>query len=387
MAIYLAPKCEWTKDGRKYFYKTSYTLFGEKKIKKSKKFLLIKEAENEERKFLNEIDHINKIGLMKNELINPYDITFEMLFNDFFSQKRKKGSTDYTHWGRLHAHALPFFKDMKITEINDRVIEKWREYLMSKRKRNGCDYNNNYRNSVLSSLIVIFGYAKKKSWIAEIPTIEKFYDPDEIKLEQVIKYQTEDEFKIFMNCLKSKYDNPVYYCFFAFLYFMGTRKGEATALNWNDIHFESGKVDIFKTISNKNFDGSKTVTSTKNKKNRSIYMPDQLNFLLQKLKHYYQEFSGFSDDWYVFGGINSLPFTQIDRVKDSVYDSCPNLNRLTVHQFGRHTHASYLISHGKSISEIAFRLGDTEKVIEDTYIHLFDQRKKEVLDVFKDFKF
>ena len=168
---------------------------------------------------------------------------------------------------------------------------------------------------------------------------------------------------------------------------MGTRKGEATALNWNDIHFESGKVDIFKTISNKNLDGSKTVTSTKNKKNRSIYMPDQLNFLLQNLKHYYQEFSDFSDDWYVFGGINSLSFTQIDRVKDSVYDSCPKLNRLTVHQFGRHTHASYLISHGKSISEIAFRLGDTEKVIEDTYVHLFDQRKKEVLDVFKDFKF
>ena len=59
--------------------------------------------------------------------------------------------------------------------------------------------------------------------------------------------------------------------------------------------------------------------------------------------------------------------------------------RLTHHEFGRHSHASYLLNEGlkKGIpleeiySIIAQRLGDTIEVIKKTYAHLYEKESND----------
>ena len=172
---------------------------------------------------------------------------------------------------------------------------------------------------------------------------------------------------------------------------MGVRKGEAQALNWNDIFWEESKVRIIKTLTTKideaDADANSKkfkITNTKNRKNRTIKMPPILKNMLLELYQYYTAFEGFNDNWFVFGGYRHLPSTTIDREKDCYFDLVKvmygkEINRITNHEF-RHSHASYLISKGIQVELIAHRLGDTVAVVLEVYAHLFPEAEDSIIE-------
>ena len=159
------------------------------------------------------------------------------------------------------------------------------------------------------------------------------------------------------------------------------RKGEQQALLWADINMKLWKVDIYKTLSVKVRDGGYKITNTKNRKNRQIDILEESRALLEELYNFYSQLDGFNDNWFVFGGIRFLPQTTIDR-KIHYYIQKTNEKRkkklryLSHHELSRHSHASYLRSIGLSYERIAERLGDTTRVIEETYAHLYKDNKK-----------
>ncbi len=72
----------------------------------------------------------------------------------------------------------------------------------------------------------------------------------------------------------------------------------------------------------------------------------------------------------------------IDRKLKNIYsliiETYPEkkINVLTHHEFGRHSHASYLLNKGMGREDIyniiALRLGDSERVIRETYAHPYE---------------
>ncbi len=86
---------------------------------------------------------------------------------------------------------------------------------------------------------------------------------------------------------------------------------------------------------------------------------------------------GYSDDWFLFGGpFNTYKNIIDDKLKyyyKKLQEKYPNenINILTHHEFGRHSHASFLLNIGSDREDIYFiiaeRLGDTIEVIRSTY--------------------
>lgn len=113
--------------------------------------------------------------------------------------------------------------------------------------------------------------------------------------------------------VKRSYFFANYFSLFELLYYFGLRLGEALALNWNDLQNNIIKINktlIRKSINNFTFNTPKSYSSIRNVKIDNYIITN-----LNKLKNYYQEFLGFKNNWFVFGGLKPLSPTTIERKK------------------------------------------------------------------------
>jgi len=370
-----------TKDGRKWYFSICYlTANGERKRKKSQLYITKQEAQDAERQFLMERTNTNRV-----------DITFEELYKSYIEHKKDsiKGSTKYCKDKRVKNDLLPYFGKMNIHNIEVTTIMGWMAKTNNTTYCNGKKYFSSYKNILLNDLKSILKHGVKfyelKQNVAN--NVTAFHEKNEniIADEEKIKYITPDEYNLFISVI----GNIVFKTFFAFLYYMGVRKGEAQALTWEDIFLETDQVRIIKTITihtneRDEFGNKFNITNTKNRKNRTIKVPKTLKEMLLELYEYYKKAEGFTEKWYIFGGYKYLNSTAINNEKDRYFNLVEKtygkpINRITNHEF-RHSHASYLISQGVKIERIAYRLGDTVGVVLKTYAHLFPEAEDEVID-------
>ena len=369
-----------TKDGRKWFFSVCYvTANGERKRKKGQLYATRQEAQAAEREFLIDKSH------------DRVDITFEELYYRYidYADEYIKGSTKYCKNARVKNHILAYFGKMNIHSITVNTIIAWKSKINKATYSDGKKYELSYKQTLFKELRVILEYGIKFCGLKEnvASKVMTFHDKNEkvITDEEKIRYITPDEYNIFASVI----EKPVFKTFFAFLYYMGVRKGEAQALTWEDILWNTSQVRIIKTITNKTdeldeFGNQFKITNTKNRKNRTIKMPPILKDMMLELYQYYQDYIGFSEEWFVFGGYRHLSNTTIDREKDYYFMLAEKtynirINRITNHEF-RHSHASYLISQGVRIELIAHRLGDTVSVVEEVYAHLFPEVEDEIIE-------
>ncbi len=174
-------------------------------------------------------------------------------------------------------------------------------------------------------------------------------------------------------------DNQVYFSLFTVLYYTGMRLGECLALNWNDI--ENDTINITKTIANRKKDNDyvfnvpKTLTSI-----RKIKLNNQTIDTLNNLKIYYSSMVGFEDSWFIFGGINSLATTTIERKKNE-YCKKANVKQIRIHDF-RHSHATLLLSNGIPITVISKRLGHSNTATTlKIYSHLIPEDEDKAIEL------
>jgi len=370
-----------TKDGRKWYFSVCYeTANGERKRKKGQLYLTKQEAQEAERQYLIEVKQCR------------IDITFEKLYHKYidYVEDSIKGSSKYCKDNRMKNHILPYFGKMNIHDITINKIIDWKTKINKAiYGKNNKKYSLKYKQTLMAELRTILRYAVDFYGLKEnfAGKVMMFHDKSEevVLDEEKIRYITPDEYNLFISVI----DKMVFKVFFAFLYYMGVRKGEAQALDWKDIDFEKNTVRIIKTVTNKtdelNESGIKfKITNTKNRKNRTIKMPPILKDMLLELYQYYAKHEGFDRDWFVFGGYRHLPNQSIDNVKEQSFKLIKEkygkeINRITNHEF-RHSHASYLISKGVRIELIAYRLGDTVDVVLKTYAHLFPEVEDSVID-------
>jgi len=379
MAIYKSK--EVTRDGRKWFFSICYTKAnGEKAREKSKKFITKQEAQESERQFLMNNKH------------DEIDITFEELYHQYldYAEESIKGSSKFCKNSRMKNHILPYFGKMNIHNITINTIVAWKSKInKATYGKDNKKYSLNYKQTLMVELRTVFKYAISFCGLKEnfAGQIMMFHNKGEevISDEDKIRYITPIEYNLFTSVI----ENIVYKVFFAFLYYMGVRKGEAQALTWEDINFEKGTARIIKTITNKtdeiNEHGFKfKITNTKNRKNRTIKIPLILKNQLLELYQYYSDYIGFDDKWFVFGGYRHLPCQSINNTRGLCFKLVKDrynkkINYITNHEF-RHSHASYLISRGVKAELIAYRLGDTVDVVLKTYAHLFPEVEDSIIE-------
>lgn len=187
---------------------------------------------------------------------------------------------------------LLYFRERRIDKITTTDIAKWQTEIIQK----GFAYK--YKSKIYTAFTALLNFAVKFYRLPNnVVTRVGNFPNTEPKKEML--YWSEEEFAQFITAV----DNLQWKTFFSFLYLTGCRKGEALALNWNDINLNTKMVHISKSINRKGLHGSASyeITTPKNKSSyRDILLPDNLlNLLLQHYKSC-QQIDDFSKKSFVF---------------------------------------------------------------------------------------
>ncbi len=390
-------KKEWNKETKNgtatWFFSDRYITNNKTKQYHSGVFSTQREAKEEERIFLiNPVEYIKthskraKINYNEVELKDDSK-TLDYYYDYFFEYDCtvNKESTAYEHKINYYKHVSPILGKEKIRNIDVISVDNFHTEII---KKNLSHLTNMKIHSVLSKFLeflkfkglIELNYAKIHGTFIQIVD-------EETHEEKEIKYQTIEEFELFMKYV----DDEFWYTFFNFLFWHGLRKGEQQALRWQDINFKDKTIKIHNSVSKSRTGGIK-ISSTKRQKDRTISIADNSYEILKKHYEYMKCFDNFNNSWFVFGygsNINDIiGRNTIDRHFKKIYDILIEKNRdkkinvLTHHEFGRHSHASYLLN--KGIAEgyqreiiyeiIAERLGDTVEVIKNTYAHAYENK-------------
>lgn len=361
MAIYQSKNK--TKDGRSWFFRIKYTdVYGKKKDYTSPKYKLKREAENAEAKYRISLHMVKNVSTKTfNELFLEYE---DRMSNELKKQTLNKHITQYNH-------IKPIIGELTVDKLTVAIYENLKSEL---KKKGFCVA---YSNKVLGIIDCLIKYSKKfYGTSSDVPEIcGKLKEVDHIKEE--MQFFTLEEYKQFDSAIS----DHLWHTFFEFLYFMGTRQGEAIALNWNDVDFNKNEVKINKTLTTKIKGEKWTITSPKTKNsNRILPLPQKLLENLKTLKNEYMRYNKFNEDWFVFGGVRPLPETTI-LAKKNEYCKEAGVKQIRIHDF-RHSCASLLINQGASIALVSKYLGHGNiSITLNTYTHIFKNELQNMTDI------
>lgn len=394
-------KEEWNRETRNgtmtWYFVDRYILDNKSKQYKSKLFTFKREAEEQERLFLiNPIEYIkthskrakNKLE-MKIKDLNDND-TLNYWFDRYVEYKllpnsNQKETTVYGRKKIWNKHFKDEIGDSTLKDINLSFTQKIHDTISKLiNPKTKALYSIETLNTYHSTLVDFYNFLFKRGKIDlnYAKVIGSFSNPAVNKnAKKEIRYQTLEEFNLFMSVV----DEDFWYIFFNFLFWHGPRKGEQRAIKIKRVVLSYCSIN-FKETFTRNKNGGEMIGPIKNGKERTIYLAEQSKTHIERLIKFYQQMEGYNDDWFLFGGPIKLSKQAIERKLNYYYDILEKrypdkkINRLTHHEFGRHSHASYLLEEGlkkglpleEIYAIIAQRLGDTIDVIKQTYAHLYE---------------
>ena len=359
---------EKDKQGRQWYYNVNYTdILGKHRSKRSKSFLLKKEAEEAEIRFKTSLGKEVKSSMYISDLCSQY----------IEWKKDKVKIQTLPKYINVNKYINKYLGNIRIDKLSVEIYENF------KRELNNTDLSANYKNKIHSQLKSMLLYSRKYYRVySDVPEIVGgFKDADKLHIEQ--DYYTIDEYNLFRDQL----DNIIWIAFFDTLYFSGTRLGEANALTWEDINFEKQELKITKTVTTKITGMEYYISSPKTKSSvRTLPMPKIILNDLISLKEYYKNYEGFTEKWFVFGGIRPLADTTITKKKIDAANNA-DIKQIRIHDF-RHSCASLLINNGANITVVSKYLGHSKiDITLNTYSHMYKSKLDEVVTMIDSIKF
>lgn len=306
------------------------------------------------------------------------NITFIDLSSKYLDYLKTNSSyATYSKYSNIINNILiPNISDLstkKICDINENDCDYVRNFIIN------LNYSTSYKNNIISVYKCIFKYAYKYYDLSIDPSrfMEKIKLTYNERLNKRLKEAniwSIEEFNKFIN----EVSNIQYKLLFTTLYFTGMRLGEALALKWYDIY--DCKINIYKNLTRKTDSGIYEIKEPKTTySERCISINKSLYKSLLEYKEQEKRICGFSEDWFVFGRIDPLPQTSIDRIKDKAISKA-NVKRIRIHDF-RHSHASYLISNGISLPSVSKRLGHSDiNITLSIYTHVIKKVDDDMVD-------
>ncbi|MGE5455961.1 MAG: site-specific integrase [Ignavibacteriales bacterium] len=349
------------KRGTWYFRVYIEDKYGNRTQKQKSGFRTKGEAKDEENRFLLE---------SKKEYS---DLTFQELYDIFLKGKKQnlKPQSIRSTVSRYKNHILPYFKNYKICKIDNKAYIEWKEWILNKNYT--FKYNANLHGcmvSILNYAMDYYGLEKNiASKIGNFP--KKQYIPK-------VNFWTYEEFLQFINVV----DDKLYSALYKTLFYTGMRLGECLALNWNDI--KSNSLEVTKTLAKDKKEGDYIITTPKTTKSvRKIQLDDETIATLKDLKSFYELHIGFSNDWFVFGGLYPMSQTTVGRRKNE-YCIKAKIKQIKIHDL-RHSHATLLLSRGVPITVISKRLGHADMTMTlNVYSHLIPEDEDKAISLIND---
>ena len=344
---------------RKYFFDVYYDDFGARRRHRSKLFGTKKEAKEEERRFLNEM-----------EQRKAHDYTFGEMADLYLEAKQSgwKLST-YRHAVRKLAFVKRHLGQISMQRL---TVAQFNEFMRklntqsskqkSRSNRLKKAWSERQKNAVFTMVKALCKFAQVHYGID--CTIPFRFERWKVPVQEEKRYLTLDEFNQFLEHVEKE----KYRLFFTFLMFTGLRRGEALGLQFSDIDFSRKTARIHCSL-NKD---THTLTSPKNRSSiRTIPLCQTAFDCVVRLKEMYCSA-------YVFGGRVPFAFTTIDRVKNKACDDA-GMPRFRLHDL-RHSFVSLLVNSGADIYLIATYVGhsDVEQTL-NTYSHLYTSRMDAVV--------
>lgn len=251
-------------------------------------------------------------------------------------------------------HILPWFGQMKLSSINEQDYIKFQIHLLK------YNYSNSFIEQVQGMCNKFFDYLSLMYKIDNVPRrVGMVKNKATYESPQKKGTWTKKEFRKFNRKVKDR----VYHALFNTLYYSGMRKSEATQLKIKD--YKKGCIHIL---------NGKTEKSRRNIK-VDIFTRFEL-FLL--IKYYKKTYSNYSEDFYLFGGINKIPYTTLERKKNE-YCKKAGVKQIRIHDF-RHSHATMLYYKKTKLKAIQERLGHAHaSTTIDMYVHNDEKEQKRLI--------
>lgn len=301
------------------------------------------------------------------------ELKFEEFIRDVFLPWYKSQVKDRTYENRLptiNKHFV-FFFHLKVSGIEPMHVQKWQLKLS---KTLSPSYVRGIQGlfSLAMDRAVVLGLAKD--------------NPSKIignvkKQKTKVDFWTKEEFeKVISLIYKEDYYQHFIFISLVFLFMTGMRIGEATAIQWDDVDFETGILKIEKNLYYKNLENYRFVETKTKASERHIVLDSDTLALLQEWKDVQQ---AVVKTKFVMS-YNGHP-TQKNTISHAItrYSKLAGVHRIRIHAL-RHSHASLLISMGENPLIIKERLGHEEiETTLGTYGHLYPNSNFDVANKLK----
>ena len=319
-----------------------------------------------------------KLSLIKNDDCSK--IYFSDIANDYvkflyqrYLNKNISYGTYLKNKNAILEIILPNAMNKKVSDIAELDCRKFSEKVSS------MDYSTVHKNYVLNAYKAIFKHGKRYFGMTHDPShviepLKKTFEEKVNHKDKETNVWSIDEFERFLE----QVDKSMYRQLFVVLYFTGLRIGEALALKWSD--YDGEYLHITKAFTRKTESKKYEIKETKNISSiRDVEVGITLKTFLDEFKEIEAQQTGFCNDWFMFGRLEPLAQTSIDRVKDNAIKKA-NVKRIRIHDF-RHSHASNLIANGINIVAVSRRLGHSDiNMTLKVYTHLLKKNEIELVN-------
>ncbi|WP_222850689.1 site-specific integrase [Lactiplantibacillus plantarum] len=311
--------------------------------------------------------------------VSSNDITFNELYEKWFSEDYQSQVKEST-WAKtadiFRLHILPVLGSQRVKRITvaqcQSIVHSWLNQGLKQYRR--------FRTYVIS----VFDFGVRMELTTRNP-MAKTSIPKQKKHQQAphIDFYEKSELVHFLDCAYD-YDNPQAFMLFRLLAFTGLRRGEALALQWRDINFETNEITVNKTQSLGNNWRIVTQTPKTNSSYRTITIdPKTLQWLhkwrMTQARQYFElGFNSKSPKQLVFASNDNQPLSPSmpDHWNRSIckrYD----LRRIKIHAF-RHTFCTLSFEAGATINEVSKTLGHADlKITQQIYLHVTKKQRNE----------
>jgi integrase len=274
-----------------------------------------------------------------------------------------KHSTVESYEGILRNH-LGALQDRPLDQIKRADLK---DLITSKQKEDGLSPKT--VKNIKAFISRVFTDAHDEDELIAVHPAErlgKFINTKECKSD--LNPLTREEARIFLNAVQANY--PRHYAFFLCALRTGMRLGELLALQWGDIDFRGGFVEVCRSFTHGHY------TTPKNGKTRHIDMSPQLAETLKELRTERKR-ETLARGW---GDVPELIFVERtggaidgDNLRKRVFHPAlekAGLRRVRIHDL-RHTLATMLIQNGESLAYVRDQLGHSSiQITVDIYGHL-----------------
>ena len=277
-----------------------------------------------------------------------------------------KESTYLNRYSTIQKHFAYFYK-MATDEIEPIHVQSWQLELAKQ-------FSPNYIHVVQGLLslafdrAIVLGIAKKNP--------SRMIGNIKSKKTQVNFWTLEEFQKVISLLYKGDYYEHYLFISFWVLFMTGMRIGEAAALLWSDIDFDTGLLSITKTMYYKSMDDFKPVEPKTQASVRTIYVDADT---IRELKAWQEvQKKVLKNCGYVLS-YNGIPTSKhtLPRALEKLAELA-GVHRIKIHAL-RHSHASLLISMGENPLLIKERLGHEKiQTTLGTYGHLYPNTNLEV---------